>query len=125
MQLLQADPKTEGADTAVRVGVHFMRDLEKAMVFYRDIMGFSLKDRCEKSLVFQAENLDLYIVEAGPRDPANTPGGFGGPSELLRYLERSGCEVDSRGDGTFYFNDPNGAMDALMRYTLPDPCLHN
>lgn len=127
MQTFQIEPKSQNTETATRVGVHFMHNLKQAETFYRDIMGFSLKERFQKTLVFQADNLDLYIVKAVSSDPAGilNVNGFESPSELLRTLEHLGCHVDTRSDGALYFNDPNGVMETLMRYNLPDPCLHN
>lgn len=121
---------TYSADPATRVGhVHLkVSDLDRAITFYRDVMGFDLVQRFGDGAAFLSAGgyhhhigLNTWQSRGGPAPPAGTTGlfhvAFLYPDRpaLARALARvmeAGVPIDGAADHgvseAIYFRDPDG-----------------
>ena len=117
-----------------------VKDLEKSLRFYRDVLGlepFGLEEyRQGERPIVSLRATPTFILHLRP-DPGFEPGSTGGydhlalvvdgtdPEALARYLRDSGVEVErrsegvvgARGEGTaLYVRDPDGYRIELKLY---------
>ena len=129
--------ETRTIDTGVRVGhVHLkVADLDRALGFYRDVLGFSLTQRFGDQAAFLAAGdyhhhigLNTWESRGGPPPPPGTTGlyhsAFLYPSraalgDALRRVRQAGIPLDGAADHgvseAIYLRDPDGNGVELYR----------
>ena len=128
--LIKSEPSTRAIDPGVRVGhVHLkVADLEQAVAFYRDVLGFALVQRYGNRAAFLAAGgyhhhigLNTWESKGGPPPPPGTTGlyhvAFVYPSraalaDALKRLIGAGIELTGASDHgvseALYLDDPDG-----------------
>jgi catechol 2,3-dioxygenase len=125
-------PKNESPaiDPGVRIGhVHLkVSDLERALAFYRDVLGFELTQRFGTQAAFISAGgyhhhigLNTWESEGGPPPPANSTGLYHLAilyptrallADALRRLIKAGISLDGAADHgvseALYLRDPDG-----------------
>jgi len=117
-------------DPGVRIGhVHLkVADLERAIAFYRDVLGFDLVQRMGRDAAFLSAGgyhhhvgLNTWHSRNGPRPPPNATGLYHAAilyptraalADALRRLIRAGVQLDGAADHgvseALYLRDPDG-----------------
>jgi len=130
-------PATEPIHPQVRVGhVHLkVADLERAIGFYRDVLGFVLTQRMGRQAAFLSAGdyhhhvgLNTWESLGGSAPPAGSTGLYhvaflyptrAALAEALRRLERAGVELEGASDHgvseALYLRDPDGNGIELYR----------
>lgn len=130
MSLKQEEKNSRPLDPQVRIGhVHLkVSDLERALGFYRDVLGFELTQRYGRQAVFLSAGgyhhhigLNTWESSGGPAPPANATGLYHVailyPSrtelaDALRRLTQAGIPLEGASDHgvseALYLRDPDG-----------------
>jgi catechol 2,3-dioxygenase len=117
-------------DPGVRIGhVHLkVADLERALAFYRDVLGFAVTQRYGREAAFLSAGgyhhhlgLNTWESRGGSPPPPGTTGLFhvailyptrAGLADAVRRLQQSGIEIDGAADHgvseAIYLRDPDG-----------------
>jgi catechol 2,3-dioxygenase-like lactoylglutathione lyase family enzyme len=99
------------------VAVH-VPDLDRAAHFYRDVLGFTLLNRTERQLEFDAGALRLYVNLDTRPQPGFIPSLDVVDREAAReYLFAMGCkpvQIPSH-PGLYYMRDPFGLVFDLVQ----------
>jgi len=86
-------------------------DLDKALGFYRDTLGFDLLEQTEATLVFDTGVITLYVVLDGREIisyiPALKVKSF---EKAVAYLQSNGVKMKRDNGSTAYFQDPFGIV---------------
>lgn len=86
-------------------------DLDKALAFYHDVLGFELLEQSETSLVFNTGTITLYIVldtqEVISYIPALKVQSF---EKATAYLKSHDVKLRRDNGRTAYFQDPFGIV---------------
>lgn len=118
-----------------------VRDLERSVLFYRDVLGLREVARFQNRMVFFSagqNHHDLAVLAVGPDAPAPDPRGaglyhvalkIGDNLETLReakaHLEAHGVKIrgvsDHRVSQSIYFEDPDG--NGLELFVDADPAI--
>lgn len=90
-------------------------DLDQALAFYRDVLGFRLLERTETGLVFDTGAITLYVVldkqEILAYVPALKVQSF---EQATAHLKSNGVKLRRDNGRTAYFQDPFGITFDVM-----------
>ena len=135
-----ADGASRPIHPGVRIGhVHLkVADLERALKFYRDVLGFDVTQRMGESAAFLSAGgyhhhigLNTWHSKGGPRPPTNATGLYhvailypsrAAVADALRRLIEAGIPHHGASDHgvseALYLSDPDGTGNASFRTTL-------
>ena len=127
---MKENPISQPIDPRVRIGhVHLkVADLERALGFYRDVLGFELTQRYGSSAAFLSAGgyhhhigLNTWESAGGPPPPPGTTGLYHAAilyptramlGDALRRVQAAGIELDGAADHgvseALYLRDPDG-----------------
>jgi catechol 2,3-dioxygenase-like lactoylglutathione lyase family enzyme len=95
------------------VAIH-VDDLEKAEVFYGDVLGFRLVSKSDEHLEYDSGALRIYI-NCAEMPSAFIPSLDVNDIEAAKvYLENAGCTLIPLSNGGFYVRDPFGYLLDLI-----------
>ncbi len=83
------------------------RDLETAIKFFENTLGFKPEETVESRRVYNTGRFTLYVVEGEPHPPVPS---FTVESlaEAKKRLQRNGCTILVEREKSLYFRDPMG-----------------
>ncbi len=91
------------------VAIH-LKDLKKAEAFYGGILGFKLKGKTRRQLVFETGHFRLYLNQARKVQPPVLSFSVKDLKGARQFLKQNGCRIVADWGGALYCRDPFGVI---------------
>jgi catechol 2,3-dioxygenase-like lactoylglutathione lyase family enzyme len=89
------------------VAIH-LKDLKKAEAFYGGVLGFRLRSKTRRQLMFETGHFHLYLNQARKVQPPVLSFSVKDLGAARDFLRQHGCKIVADWGGAFYFQDPFG-----------------
>jgi catechol-2,3-dioxygenase len=91
------------------VAIH-LKDLNRAAKFYGEVLGFKLRSKSRRQLVFETGHFLLYVNKARNVQPPVPSLSVKNLKNAWQLLRENGCSIVRDWGGAIYFRDPFGVV---------------
>ena len=91
------------------VAIH-LKDLNGAAKFYGEVLGFKLRSKSRRQLVFETGHFLFYVNKARKVQPPVPSFSVKNLKDARQLLKENGCRIVADWGGALYFKDPFGVV---------------